>query len=257
MAQKNELTICVDSFVTVENLGDLPRVLNEIKIIKENPCDFLRVHGVKFFVDGSLGSKTAYLSENYLQSSQKGMISWTNEEIKEALRIIWSNGLEAAVHTIGDQAAHEAISAARQVSASGVLGRLHIEHAQILRPDTIQMMKPLHVTCHMQPCHWLSDHTWLSDVLPEKLLKNIFPWEALRKNKIPFDFGSDSPIEPTLLHRNLVALKQSEKQVPTLQDDWKKYHAHPDMNWTQSWTEFDEHEVKQVYFNQKPLLIES
>ncbi len=214
MSEEDKLTICLDSFVTVENLGDLPRVLNEIAIMKKNPNQFLRIHGVKLFVDGSLGSKTAFLSENYLQANTHGMMSWTNTEIKEALKTIWQNKLEAAVHTIGDQAVHEVVSAARQVSADGVLGRLHLEHVQIIRPETIQMMKPLHITCHMQPCHWLSDHNWLDQVLPENLMKNLFSWEALRKNKINFDFGSDAPIEPTSLLRNYEALQaQTRKSV--------------------------------------------
>ncbi|MBC7421384.1 MAG: amidohydrolase family protein [Bdellovibrio sp.] len=255
MSDDKKISVCVDSFVTAENLGDLPRVLNEISAMKKNPSPFLKIHGVKLFVDGSLGSKTAFLSQNYLQSETHGMMSWATDEIKQALKMIWQSKLEVAIHTIGDQAVHEVVLAARQVSAEGILGRLHLEHVQIVRPETIQLMKPLHITCHMQPCHWLSDHSWLPEVLPVDLLKNLFPWEALRKNKIAFDFGSDAPIEPSLLLRNLQALQLSaQKSIPALADDWKKYHAHCDLKWTNSWTEFDESSIRQVYFDGQPLL---
>ncbi len=255
MAEKKQLTICLDGFVTVENLGDLPRVLKEITVMKESNAKYLRIHGVKIFVDGSLGSKTAYLSENYLNTQQNGMMSWSSEEITSAIRTIWKLQYEVAVHTIGDQAIHEVVAAARAVSASGTSGRLHLEHAQIVRPETIQLMKPLHITCHMQPCHWLSDQSWLPNVLPERLLANLFPWEAFRKNKIPFDFGSDAPIEPTSLLRSLQALrKSSEKSVPKLNDEWQKYHTHPDGKWTNSWTEFTDEAIQQVYFEGEPVI---
>lgn len=255
LSEQNQLTICVDSFVTAESLEDLPRVLNEIRLMKESPNRQLRIHGVKLFVDGSLGSKTAFISQPYEGTQSCGMMTWQSDEIKQALRTVWKTQLELAVHTIGDQAIHEVITAARQVSAEGILGRLHIEHAQIVRPETVQLMKPLHITCHMQPCHWLSDHSWLPRALPPDVLKNLFPWESFRKNKIRFDFGSDSPIEPTSLLRNHEALvKSSSHGVPMLNDDWTKYHAHPDSKWTNSWTEFDEAAIRQVYFGGEPLL---
>ncbi len=255
LSEQRSLTVCIDSFVTVENLGDLPRVLDEIKIMKANPNRLLRIHGVKLFVDGSLGSKTAFLSEKYLDSETFGMMSWSSSEITEALKVIWQNKLEAAVHTIGDQAIHEVVKAARDVSGAGILGRLHLEHAELVRNETIRMMKPLHITCHMQPCHWLSDHAWLPKVLPTNIMQNLFPWEALRKNKINFHFGSDSPIEPTSLLRNYEALTRSaDFKIPALRDDWKKYHAHPDAKWTNSWTEFDETAIRQVYFDGEAVL---
>ncbi|MBC7741963.1 MAG: amidohydrolase family protein [Bdellovibrionaceae bacterium] len=249
------LTVCIDGFVTVENVHDLPSVLTEIKEMQNSPSPLLRIHGIKLFVDGSLGSKTAYLSEPYLNTNDVGLLSWTPNEIAIALKFIWLNKLEAAVHTIGDQAVHEVVQAARTVSAAGTLGRLHLEHVQLIRPETLILMKPLHISCHMQPCHWLSDQSWLPKVLSPRQLTNLFPWENLRKNKILFDFGSDSPIEAPGLLRTPEALQKSAKSgVPELKSNWQVYHQHPDLNWTNSRTEFDDQTIKQVYFNGEPLL---
>lgn len=253
--EEKKLTVCLEAFVTAENLKNLDAVLNQVSEIKKHPCPQLRMMGVKLFVDGSLGSKTAYLSENYLNTTSSGVLMWTHAELTEAFARIWSLGHDVAVHCIGDQCAHLVVQAAREVSAKGILGRLHLEHVEVLRPETIQMMKPLHVTCYMQPCHWLSDHQWLSQVLSKELQKNIFQWELLRKNKIPFFFSSDSPIEKPSLFTNQKALQESAQQgVPALQADWKSYHSHPDKKWTQSWTELNDQEVLQVYFNEVPLL---
>ncbi|MFZ3230815.1 MAG: amidohydrolase family protein [Pseudobdellovibrio sp.] len=255
MAKKKELTVCIEGFVTIENLNDLQRVLKDISWMRENSNSLLRIQGVKIFLDGSLGSKTAYISQNYLNTSENGILCWDLSKVKQVIVETWKNGLDLAVHTIGDEAVHQMVALARAVSAQGQLGRLHLEHVQIIRQETIQMMKPLHVTCHMQPCHWLSDHSWLSEVITADVLKNTFQWEALRKNKINIQFGSDSPIETPSLVRTLQALNESSKKGwPALVDDWKKYHSYPDKNWTSSFTEFTDEKIHQVYFQGEPLL---
>ena len=255
MEDNNSLSVCLDAFVTVESLSALDQVLSEIKLIKKEVSQQMRLHGVKIFIDGSLGSKTAFLSQNYLQSKSNGILIWSHQEIKELIKRSWLAGQEVAIHTIGDQAAHLAVSAAREVSAEGILGRLHLEHVQILRHETIAMMKPLHIICYMQPCHWLSDKSWLKQVLTKDLIENLFQWELLRKNKIPFYFGSDSPIEPTSLFNNRQALAESIKWgVPQLNADWKNFHSHPDSKWMNCYTEIENEKVKQVYFNNSALL---
>lgn len=254
MEENKTLTVCLDSFITVENLNDLDRVLSEIETIKNTPSKQIRLHGVKIFADGSLGSKTAFLTRNYSNTLSNGLLIWSFEDIKELIRRAWLAGQQVAIHTIGDRAVHTAVAAAREISAQGIAGRLHLEHVEVLRPETVLLMKPLHIVCHLQPCHWLSDHTWLKNALPAELLKNLFPWEILRKNKIPFYFGSDSPIEQPSLFNNKAALEQSIRWgVPELNADWKTYHSHPDANWLSCHTEIEDDQIKQVFFNNEPL----
>lgn len=250
MEDAKTLTLCLDAFITAENLADLDRVLGEIEKIKNENSLQIRVHGVKIFIDGSLGSKTAFISKKYLNSESQGLLIWQYGDIKELIKRSWQAGLQVAIHTIGDSAVHAAVGAAREISAGGTAGRLHLEHVELLRPETIVWMKPLHITCHLQPCHWLSDSPWIQKSLAPDLIKNLFPWEILRKNKIPFNFGSDSPIEAPSLYSNKLALEQSIKWgIPALNADWKLYHSHPDKNWMKSRTEVENDKVKQVYFN--------
>ncbi len=255
MEDNKSLTLALDSFITVEKLNDLDLVLNEIAIIKKEKSQQIRLHGVKIFIDGSLGSKTAYLSQNYLNSDSNGILIWSFTEIKELIKRSWLAGQQVAIHTIGDQAVHTAVMAAREVSAEGISGRLHLEHVQILKHETILMMKPLHVVCYLQPCHWLSDKSWLREVIPPELVNNLFQWELLRKNKIPFYFGSDSPIENPSLVNNRLAINESAKWgIPELNADWKFYHSHPDTQWMNGITEIENDKIKQVFFNGHALL---
>lgn len=254
MEDKKGLSVCVESLVTAESLADLPSVLATIKKLRADLSQQLRVTGVKIFIDGSLGSRTAYVSEPYLGTEEKGLLIWSPEDIKAVLRESWSLGYQVAIHCIGDAAVAMAVKAAREVSAEGILGRLNLEHVELISPETVQMMKPLHVTCFIQPCHWLSDKNFLKQSLSPKLFSYLFQWELLRKNKIPFFFGSDSPIERPSFVDNIAALVDSANAgIPALGVDWKVYHQHPDVSWCPSSTEIDGETIKQVYFRGEAL----
>ncbi len=244
-----ELTICIDGFITAENVVDLERAYLDFQKCQQIKNPYLRFHGIKIFIDGSLGSETALISKNYIGKSHNGLLAWTQDEIKTALIYCWSRKIEIAIHTIGDLAVDIAVKAAREVSASGLLGKLHLEHVQLISPQTINLMKPLHIHCHIQPSHWLSDKKWIKSKIGD-LSSYLFQWELLRKNKIPFSFGSDSPVEPTSLVRTYEALKDSSQfEIPALTADIYSYHAHPDHTWTTSKTVFDTEKIHSVYFN--------
>lgn len=248
-------TVCIDSFVTAESVTDLNRAFIDYEECKKNHNPYLKMHGLKIFVDGSLGSKSAYLSENYLYEKHSGMLIWTESDIKQAIQFCWSKKIEIAIHVIGDQAVHVVALAAREVSAAGLEGKIHLEHVQILRPETLSLLKPLHVTIHMQPCHWLSDHLWLENNLQKSLLKNIFQWQRINKNKIPLFFGSDSPIEDTalLLNKNALDLSQKNK-IPPIDSNWMQHHTHPQIDWTSSETIFNDEKIISVVFDGKKVI---
>jgi hypothetical protein len=93
------------------------------------------------------------------------------------------------------------------------------------------MMKGLNITCHFQPCHWLSDKRWTEKKLGP-LAKYLFRWKELECVGIPFYFGSDAPIEPSSLIRTYQALVDAnESGIPFVESDWKKYVQHPDDQW--------------------------
>ncbi len=248
--KSGQQTICIDAFITAESVNDLNRAYVDYLECEKNINPYLRIHGLKIFVDGSLGSKTAYISEKYLGENHCGLLSWTESDIQKAIQFCWSKKMAIAIHVIGDQAVHLVAQAARDVSAEGFEGKIHLEHVQMLRTETVVLLKPLHVTIHMQPCHWLSDNLWISQVISENEIKNLFQWQLIYKNKIPMYFGSDSPIEKSSLFQNQKAIKLSPKfKIPKLESDWKTHHAHPDPAWTSSKTSFDDANITEVIFD--------
>ena len=110
------------------------------------------------------------------------------------------------------------------------------------------MMKPLHVRCHMQPCHWLSDRVWLQEKLGD-LYKYVFPWEALRLAQIPISFGCDSPVEPPSFLRNKEALEKSvQAGIRKFNGDLSVAHSHPDAGFMDSYTIIEDDKIKEVVF---------
>lgn len=257
MSLANDLTVAIEQNYTTHEISDFQSTLEVAYESKKQETETLRLKGIKLFYDGTLGSETALLSQPYgrIANGSKGMRLWSQEDLATVIVETWQKGLEFSVHVIGDQAAHEVVSVAREVSAKGAVGRLNLEHAQILRPETIQMMKPLHVTCYMQPCHWLSDRVWLKEKIGD-LYKYAFPMEALRVAKIPTFFGCDSPIEASSFWSNFDALQMSAKDgIRKLNDDISKYHSHPDTSFADSFTVFENREVKEIIFCGKEIKI--
>lgn len=251
LERDGRLSLHVEWNFTCENLQGFARALDEARRCRDRETRLNKVAGVKFYFDGSLGSDTAYLSQPYAhrQDGSRGLTCWNEDDVEQAIRRAWGAGLPVAVHAIGDLAADRVVELARRVSSAGVGGRLNLEHAEVLRAETIQKMKGLHVTCHLQPCHWLSDRQWLDRKLGA-LKTSAFPWEALRRAKIPFHFGSDSPIERPSLFDNLRALRESAQQgIPALQADPLSFHVHPDPRVVPGETSVDGDRVRKVTFD--------
>lgn len=257
MSDNNELTLAIEENHTSHDLADFDKALDFCLRAKKTETRHLRMKGIKIFYDGTLGSETAYISKPYNGKAEgpRGMTLWELPQVEEVMKRTWAAGLEFSVHTIGDEAAHHIVQSARKISAQGAVGRLNLEHVELLRPDTIQMMKPLHVRCHIQPCHWLSDRTWLQTKLGD-LYRYAFPWEALRVAQIPISFGCDSPIEPPSFWRNKLALEESVKaKIRKFGGDITVTHAHPDPDFADSYTVIEEGEVKELVFDGRRLII--
>ncbi|MNT04534.1 Amidohydrolase family protein [compost metagenome] len=121
---------------------------------------------------------------------------------------------------------------------------MNLEHAQVLRPDTLKMMKPLHVRAYMQPCHWWSDRVWIKEKL-RPLYAYAFPWENLRGIGVPVSWGCDSPIEPSSFWANINAIKESAKDgIKAFRGDAIACHSHPDESFAPSFTIFDDQTEK-------------
>lgn len=244
------LTLAVEQFFSADDPKDFDKALDLALQARKQRTKNIRAQGLKIYMDGALGSEGAWMSEPYKSGSGHGLCLLKDDELAGYMKKSFENEFDIAVHTLGDEAVDRVVSVALQLKEEGYLGRLHLEHVEVIRPETVKKMKSLDCTAYMQPCHWLSDSKWLEEKIG-KLAKHAFPWRALQENEVPFFFGSDSPIEPVSLNRNFEAIRQSaEKGIPKLLGDIATYHSHPDRSWpANTWTRYEDGKVKELVFN--------
>ena len=94
---------------------------------------YLRIGYLKVFMDGTLGSQTAWMLDG------SGVQITSGEELAEIVRRGAEAGFPVGVHAIGDRANREALDAFEQTSDAwkprGL--RQRIEHAQLLAPEDL------------------------------------------------------------------------------------------------------------------------
>jgi predicted amidohydrolase YtcJ len=113
----------------------------------------VRIWGVKFFSDGSLGARTAALEDPYADDSKKrGLLLLEREEIEAAVRQAEEAGIPLAIHAIGDRAIETVLSGfeAALPAFGSSLGH-RIEHLEMPAPRTLERMKLLGLVASMQP----------------------------------------------------------------------------------------------------------
>ncbi|USS41754.1 amidohydrolase [Thermococcus aggregans] len=151
----------------------------------------VKVMGIKVLADGSLGARTAWLSEPYEDSPTTGHPNISKEELREIVREAHQLGLQMAVHAIGDKTTDMILDIYEEFSAE----RNRIEHASILREDQIKRMKRLGVVASVQPRFVISDW-WAVKRVGKRRAKWVYPFKSMLEEGITIGFGTDSPIEP-------------------------------------------------------------
>lgn len=158
----------------------------------------LSMRGVKFLIDGALGSRGAALHEPYSDDpGQSGLLLWDPGELEGRVHAFMERGFQVNIHAIGDRANTLVIWMLEKESARvpGNPGRHRVEHAQVLRLEDIPRMAHAGLIASMQPTHCTSDMPWAEQRLGHERAKGAYAWRSVLDAKVPLAFGSDFPIE--------------------------------------------------------------
>jgi predicted amidohydrolase YtcJ len=153
----------------------------------------LRMGPLKIFVDGSLGTRTAFCTSAYpgvVGPEAYGLLRTPLPELERLLRRASSSGLDLAVHAIGDRATAIALDA---FAAAGCTGR--IEHAQQVLPEDLSRFAELGVVASVQPRHAVDDRD-AADQHWAGATGRAFPYRALLDAGAEVVLGSDAPVAP-------------------------------------------------------------
>ena len=161
--------------------------------------DRFSVRGIKFFGDGSLGARSAWMLEEYSdRAGHCGNGRFSDEELYSMIVEARRNGFQVITHAIGDAANRQVLDVYERVLKEVPEPKDHrfrIEHAQILAQEDITRFAALGVIPSMQFVHCSSDKNMTEDRIGAARLKGAFVWRQLLDLGLIIPGGSDAPVE--------------------------------------------------------------
>ena len=203
LARRGRLSTRVTIYIPITEVETLSR----LKMRSPFGSAYLKLAGLKGFMDGSLGSATAYFFEPYTDDpTTSGLLHGQmfpdgvmEKRILEADRA----GLQLAIHAIGDRAISMLLDMYEKAQAANGPRdrRWRVEHAQHIRPADVARFGKLGLIAAVQPYHAIDDGRWAEKKIGPGRVRTTYAFESLRRAGAKLAFGSDwtvAPLSPIL-----------------------------------------------------------
>lgn len=160
----------------------------------------LCVSGLKQFFDGVSSQHTAYLAEPYTNAhfpGDRGQLSIPAKTMEELVFHAAQKGYPVRIHTIGDEAIHEALDIlekARERFGAPSEGKNCLEHLENLQPTDICRLAELDVIAAVQPPHITLDPGGPERDLGPERVPYMWPFRSFLDQGTTLAFGTDSPV---------------------------------------------------------------
>jgi len=157
--------------------------------------DRLRIGHVKFFYDGGVGARTAWMTEPYLDGGI-GMPMMPAEELAEAVQTAEAAGLSVMIHAVGDRANRDLIELFSDLPKhrKRPLPVPHrIEHMQVVRPEDAAKLADLDIAVSVTPPNMILDINLIDAVMGERG-RWAYAFRRLIDTGAPIMFSSDCPV---------------------------------------------------------------
>ncbi len=162
---------------------------------------WFRANGIKAYMDGSLGSRTAYMHAPFtkLLAGQKSdwrgapRVGATSGMYAKKFPQAAKRGFQLIVHAIGDQANHDVLDLYAAIPGHENK-RFRIEHAQHLLPSDVARFGSLGVIASMQPYHKADDGRYADEVIGVARSRSSYTYRSILKTGGRLAFGSDWPV---------------------------------------------------------------
>lgn len=157
------------------------------------------------FVDGSIGSHTAYLSQEYADAQTRGALYVDNDELTRHIAACVRAGLQAGFHAIGDAALSLLLdrsfpAAAAELGAAQVAaGRHRVEHAEMIDQRLIARLAEYGIVASVQPAFdaaWGGTGGMYERRLGAERARSMNPFAAMAAAGVTLALGSDAPVTP-------------------------------------------------------------
>jgi len=200
-AAENAMTLRITAYLSVDEWS--AHLDEVVKAAHDSHSPMFELVGLKGYMDGSLGSRTAYMREPYSDATPatpypRGQLTAfaSSQSFRQQVVQADAKGLQMAVHAIGDEANHLLLdayeAAAKENGASD--RRPRAEHAQHLLVSDIPRFASLGVVASMQPFHKADDGRYAEKAIGAERLKGSYAYRQLVDAGALVIFGSDWPV---------------------------------------------------------------
>src|SRR5258706_2135633 len=163
----------------------------------------LTVRALKFYADGSLGSRSAALLQPYSDAPDtSGFLTVKEEDLLPVLEEALRKGIQCETHAIGDKGNRfildeyeKALEAVRPDQRKIADPRWRVDQSQIVNPLDIPRFKKLGIIPSMQASHAIGDLHFAPARLGIKRLEGAYAWNSFVKSGVIVPGGSDAPVE--------------------------------------------------------------
>lgn len=211
MAQPGLDFVRDDVYAALEDAGDLTARVHLFSTLLDDMGRFERMReayrgpllqtcGFKQFFDGVSSQHTAYLHAPYTNARFEGDRGQTTVPFSTMRTLVMKaaeKGYPVRIHTIGDEAIHEALDIFEEaLEAYGAprFGHNSLEHLENFQPDDIARLARLGVVASVQPPHITLDPGGPERDLGPMRCQYMWPFATLLADGATLAFGTDSPV---------------------------------------------------------------
>lgn len=192
---------------SLQKAGDLKMRINVMMdpsrenfdyFLKKEPyiTDRLQVRSIKLYADGALGSRGAYLLQDYSDDpGNRGILMNQESYFDTICQKAYDAGFQVATHCIGDGANRFILNIySKYLNGKNDL-RWRIEHAQVVAPEDFALFGNYSVIPSVQATHATSDMLWADERLGRERIKSAYAYRQLMEQNGWIPNGTDFPIE--------------------------------------------------------------
>ncbi|MFD2924705.1 amidohydrolase [Halobacillus naozhouensis] len=199
LQEQNELRVRVRPWIWAIDQNGFDGSLDEVLKVGLRSGfgnDLVKIQGMKFMLDGSVGGKTAAMHDPYVDTEEKGILYNSVEEIHPLMEKAIESGLRVAVHAIGDRAIEVAIESFEQIhNNTNITGmRNRVEHCVMPTVDHLRRMKNLELVAASSIgfLYHIGDN-YVAKLGAERV-NHLFPHKSFKEHGIVAPGNSDLPV---------------------------------------------------------------
>ncbi len=198
LAEQGRLAIRIANYVNPEGYDSVAAMAGT-----ESVTELVITPGVKFYMDGALGSRGAALLAPYDDApGESGLFLSRQGQSVDMMQAALADGVQLAVHAIGDAGnrrvldwIEQSLDAVPPEARPVADPRWRVEHAQIIAPADIPRFGELDIIASMQPSHAIGDLHFAPSRIGLNRLEGAYAWRSLVESGALIAGGSDAPVE--------------------------------------------------------------